>query len=48
MSSAKKTTTPENKPTTTPMAAEEKSPIDTEELASMLKDFHVRAPTKVA
>ncbi len=48
MSSAKKTTTPENKPTTTPTADEEKSPIDTEELASILKDFQVRAPTKVA
>ncbi len=48
MSSAKKTTTPENKPTTTPTADEKKSPIDTEEIASMLKDFQVRAPTRVA
>ncbi len=48
MSSAKKTTTPENKPTTTPTADEEESPIDTEELVSLLNDFQVRAPTKVA
>ena len=48
MSSTKKTATPENKPTTTPTADEEESPIDTEELASILKEFHVRVPTKVA
>ena len=41
LSSAKKTTTPENKPTTTSTADEEKSPIATEELASILKDFQV-------